>query len=93
MNECFLTNERRNIKNLIKNLSIVLNTDIDTLSFLEEKLNFIILNNKSNTLEELLENYFSLLEGEMVTLIERRLTPALQFGIKNKYFTFCYNIL
>lgn len=88
MNDFFLTNERRNIKNLIKNLSIVLNTDIDTLSFLEEKLNFIILNNKSNTLEELLENYFSLLESEMVTLIERRLTPAFQFGIKNKYFTF-----
>lgn len=88
MNSCFFTNEKRNIKKLIKDLSGVLNTDINTLSFLEEMLDFIILNNKSNSLEELLENYFSLLESEMVTLIERRLTPAFQFGIKNKYFTF-----
>lgn len=88
MNDYFLSDNKRNIKKLIKDLSIVLNTDIDTLSFLEEKLDFIISNNKSNTLEELLETYFSLLESEMVTLIERRLTPAFQFGIKNKYFTF-----
>lgn len=88
MNDCFLSNNKRNIKKLIKDLSIILNTDIDTLSFLEEKLNLIILNSKNNSLEELLENYFSLLESEMVSLIERRITPAFQFGIKNKYFTF-----
>lgn len=81
MNDYFLSNNKRNIKKLIKDLSIVLNTDIDTLSFLEEKLDFITSNNKSNSLEELLEKYFSLLESEMVTLIERRLTPAFQFGI------------
>lgn len=88
MNDYFLLDKKRNIKKLIKDLSIVLNTDIDTLSFLEEKLNFITLNNKSNSLEELLEIYFSLLESEMINLIKRRLTPAFQFGIKNKYFTF-----
>lgn len=86
MENHFLSTEKQNIKKLIKDLSIVLNTDIDTLAFLEEKLDLIIL--KSNKLEDLLENYFSLLENEMITLIERRLTPAFQFGIKNKYFTF-----
>ena len=33
MKDCFLSNDKRNIKKLIKDLSIVLNTDIDTLSF------------------------------------------------------------
>ena len=84
MKKKFLSQEKRNISKLIENLSKALNIDIDSLSFFEEKLEQIIL---KNSLNDMLETYFSLLENEMVSLIERRLTPSFQFGIQNQHFT------
>lgn len=88
MTNYFLSDSKRNIKNLITDLSKALNVDITTLNPLEEKLTKIILTSSTNSLNNILETYFSLLEAEMTTLIARRITPAFQFGIKNDYFTF-----
>lgn len=87
MKNCFLSVEKRNIKNLIGDLSKVLGVDMEQLSFLEEKLDKIILNNKDNSLDDIINRYFSLLEKEMATLMTKKITAAMQFGIKNDYFT------
>lgn len=88
MNNNYLSQEKRNIKTLIEKLSKTLNVDVNKLSFLEKKLDTIILNKTNNSLEDMLENYFTLLEDDMVTIMSKKITPAVQFGIQNKYFTF-----
>lgn len=85
MENNFLSKDKRNIKELIKNLSIVLNVDISTLRPIEEKLDKIIL---KSSLKDMLEEFFNLLETDMSSLIDKRITPSFQFGLRNKYFTF-----
>ena len=80
------TEKKRNISILLEQLSKSLNIDINYLTPIKEKLELIILSN--NTLEDMLNNYFTLLESEMATLICKKITPGFQFGIKNDYFTF-----
>lgn len=80
------SDRKKYISTLLKQLSKSLNININYLTPIKEKLEIIILSN--NTLEDILTNYFSLLENEMVTLICKKITPGFQFGIKNNYFTF-----
>ena len=58
MNNNYLSQEKINIKTLIEKLSKTLNVDVNKLSFLEKKLDTIILNKTNNSLEDMLETYF-----------------------------------
>lgn len=86
MDKYFLSNYKMNINKLIRELSERLNVSIQELAFLEEKLDYIIFN--SNSLESILNTYFTLLEKEMASIMTLNITPSVQLGIKNNYFTF-----
>lgn len=86
MKEFYLSNKKQNIKSLIKDLSIILKVDVKKLSFLEERLDYILL--KTNSIEDIMNKYFELFEKEMGKIAADKITLGLQVGIKNKYFTF-----
>lgn len=88
MTENFLSNEKKLIKLLIKDLSDILQVDVKELAVIEERIDKIILLNKGKSLEVFLNAYYSSLENEMITLFDKKITPAIEFGIKNDYFTF-----
>lgn len=86
MKEFYLSNDKHNIRLLIKELSSILGVDEIELSFLEDKLDEILL--KSNSIEAIMNNYFDLFEQDMGGIIADRITAGMQVGIRNKYFTF-----
>lgn len=86
MKNNFCSIEDKYIKFWIDSLIKELMVDEASVALIEAKLKKIILN--SNCLNDLLEEYYLLLEEEMATLMSKKITPSFQFGIKNKYFSF-----
>lgn len=86
MKKLYLSNNKQNIRLLIRELSSILEVNEVELSFLEDKLDEILL--KDNSLEGIMNTYFDLFEKDMGGIIADRITAGMQIGIKNKYFTF-----
>lgn len=85
MKEYYLSNNKIHIKSLIKELSEILKVNPSNLSFLEERLDYILL--KTNSIENIMNNYLDLFLKDMGGIIADNITAGFQVGIRNKYFT------
>lgn len=86
MEKYLLQSEKEKLNNLITLLSKSLNIDKIMLNNLNKLFHKIIIITKDNSIEDILETYFNFIQIEMEKLLNEKITPGLQFGIKNKIF-------
>ncbi|MBQ8682030.1 MAG: serine hydrolase [Bacilli bacterium] len=87
MTKYLLTSEKERIHSLITSLSKVLNVSEEELFNIENHMKIILRDTKDASIEDILNKYYSLLESDMRTILDKRITQALQFGIKNDIFS------
>lgn len=87
MEKYLLTSEKEKINHLIELLSYTLATSKEELQVLHQKFNTLIKETKDYSIQDILNTYFNLLASDMHSLLEAKITPAIQFGIQNNYFS------
>ena len=86
MSTYLLSNEKDRINKLINLLALKLNHSKNDLIFIKEELEDIIKNNRNSSIEDILNYYFTLFQSKIENLLKEKITPGIQFGIRNKHF-------
>lgn len=87
MEKYLLTSEKEKINNLIELLAQALDRTEEELQPLNQKFYNLIKETKDYSIQDILNTYFTLLSSDMNSLLESKITPAIQFGIQNDYFS------
>lgn len=87
MNKYILNSEKAKINTLTEELSKSLKVNENNITKIKNKFYNIIRTNKDSSIEDIIASFIDSLAKELEPLLKENITPGLQAGIKNKYFS------